>query len=209
MPGLWGLHVRDGGLMSDTLTQAREALDALGIESGPLRALVAEHERLLIEEATLRDEQADMARIHLEQATMIREGAEALEGMASVLARAEVAEAEVARLLTKRATSPSDDREALALIIGRASFEAEGYEPLGDEATAASFSAEAKAVLAAGFRRQGPFTEAQVEAGARAILAGEGIEPQEDGTYWGESTWAYAVKDARAVLSSLEAARDA
>ena len=41
---------------------------------------------------------------------------------------------------------------------------------------------------------------------ATAILASEGIEPQDDGTYWGENTWPNAVKDAATALAVFEKA---
>lgn len=41
-----------------------------------------------------------------------------------------------------------------------------------------------------------------VERAAKAILDGVGIEPEEDGTYWGGATWPNAVQDARAALSA-------
>lgn len=43
--------------------------------------------------------------------------------------------------------------------------------------------------------------EELIEKAARAILDAEGIEPEEDGTYWGTGTWPNAVKDARACLA--------
>lgn len=41
---------------------------------------------------------------------------------------------------------------------------------------------------------------------ARAILKAAGIEPEEDGRYWGEGTWPNAVKDAAAALAVFEKA---
>lgn len=49
--------------------------------------------------------------------------------------------------------------------------------------------------------------ERLVSEAATAILASEGIEPQEDGTYWGENTWPNAVKDAATALAVFEAAQ--
>lgn len=48
--------------------------------------------------------------------------------------------------------------------------------------------------------------ERLISSAATAILASEGIEPQEDGTYWGENTWPNAVKDARTALAVFEKA---
>lgn len=48
--------------------------------------------------------------------------------------------------------------------------------------------------------------EKLIEEAARAILASEGIGPEEDGTYWGEATWPNAVKDARTAFAVFEKA---
>lgn len=48
--------------------------------------------------------------------------------------------------------------------------------------------------------------EKLIEEAARAILASEGIGPEEDGTYWGEATWPNAVKDARTAFAVFERA---
>lgn len=48
--------------------------------------------------------------------------------------------------------------------------------------------------------------ERLIAEAATAILASEGIEPQEDGTYWGDNTWPNAVKDAGTALAVFEKA---
>lgn len=49
--------------------------------------------------------------------------------------------------------------------------------------------------------------EALIEKAAKALLDSEGIEPEEDGTYWGAGTWPNAVKDARTCWAIFEQAR--
>jgi len=85
-------------------------------------------------------------------------------------------------------TPPTDDeREALANLIPLGFTERDGVRDVYEAADR---------ILAAGFRRQGPITDAQVEAAARAIQAFEG-NPK----YWRDFE-----QHARA---ALEAARDA
>jgi hypothetical protein len=93
-------------------------------------------------------------------------------------------------------STTDDEREALARDIRAV----DGAHDLG-----AAGLAEALTELG-WTRRHGSIADAQVEAGARGILAAMGIKPEEDGTYWGEAAWTNALQDARA---ALEAARDA
>ncbi len=175
-----------------------------------VRALIAEHERLTATPAGAGPGEVDNSPKRLAYEVKMMLSSVASHGPAALTTTSDPMY--TARLLGRlrdaieRLTAPptDDDREALVLILDAT----DNWVFTGAHVT---FRPDlgAGAILAAGFRRQEPLTDAQVEAAAKASFE----VPNGDGDY----TWAEMVRDdpsradiwradARAILEAARAA---
>lgn len=114
---------------------------------------------------------------------------------------------EHARAERATASATDDEREALARIVVTERIKARGLgdlmEPRPDEIEEFG-GPTADAILAAGFRRQGPITDEMVDAGAWAILD-RNMDTADRAP--SKDTYDDAASDARAALEAAERAR--